>query len=182
MLAYPDFSKDFTLETDASKLRLGAILSQHQEDQKLHPVAYASRSISNAEANYAIIDLETLAVVWAVTHFRYYLYGRKKNPHTDCLSRQPVMPAPPDEDANTDVQIAQISCTTPSTVDGMLQEEPRVNTSSDGDISEEQLKDPELKPIIFYLRNGTLPEDTKLAKKVEMNLVCMQLLMIYFIL
>jgi len=50
-------------------------LSQYQEDQKLHPVAYASRSISNAEANYALMDLGTLAVVWAVTHFRYYLYG-----------------------------------------------------------------------------------------------------------
>ena len=63
VLAYPDFSKDFTLETDASKLGLGAILSQCQEDRKLHPVAYASGSISNAEANYAITDLETLAVV-----------------------------------------------------------------------------------------------------------------------
>ena len=60
VLAYPDFSKDFTLETDASKLGLGVILSQ---DQKLYPVAYASRSISNAEANYAITDLKTLAVV-----------------------------------------------------------------------------------------------------------------------
>ena len=56
VLAYPDFSKDFMLETDASKLRLGAILSQNQEDQKLHPVAYTSRSISNAEANYAITN------------------------------------------------------------------------------------------------------------------------------
>jgi len=36
----------------------------------------------------------------------------------------------------------------------MLQEEPRVNTSSDGDISEEQLKDPELKPIICILEMG----------------------------
>ena len=53
------------------------------------------------------------------------------------------MPAPPDEDANTDVQIAQISSTTLSTVDAMLQEEPWANTSSDGDISEEQLKVPE---------------------------------------
>ena len=50
----------------------------------------------------------------------------KKNPHADCLSNQPVMPAPPDEDANTDVQIAQISCTTPSTVDAMLQEQTQV--------------------------------------------------------
>ena len=68
LLCYPDFSKDFTLETDASRKRL---------------VAYASHSISSTEANYAITDLETLAVVWAVTHFRYYLYGHKVTIITD---------------------------------------------------------------------------------------------------
>ena len=51
ILAYPDFKKDFVLETDASKLGLGAILSQSQEDNRLQPVAYASRSVSAAEAN-----------------------------------------------------------------------------------------------------------------------------------
>ena len=66
VLVYPNFSKDFTLETDASKIGLGAILSQYQEDNKLHPVAYASCSVSTAESNYAITNLETLAVVWAV--------------------------------------------------------------------------------------------------------------------
>ena len=69
VLGYPDFTKDFTLETDATKVGLGAILSQYQEDQKLHPVAYASRSTSASEVNYAITNLETLGVVWAVTHF-----------------------------------------------------------------------------------------------------------------
>ena len=38
-------------------------------------MAYASRSVSIAEANYAITNLETLAVVSAITHFRYYVYG-----------------------------------------------------------------------------------------------------------
>ena len=83
LLCYPDFSRDFTLETDASRQGLGAILSQYQDDYKLHPVAYASRSISPTEANYAITDLETLAVVWAVTHFRYYLYGHRVTIITD---------------------------------------------------------------------------------------------------
>jgi len=63
VLAYPDFSKDFVIETDASRHGLGAILSQHQEDNKLHPVAYASQSVSVAKANYAITNLEMLAVV-----------------------------------------------------------------------------------------------------------------------
>ena len=51
LLAYPNFSIDFTLETDASKFGLGAILSQYQDDQKLHPVAYGSRSTVQLNAN-----------------------------------------------------------------------------------------------------------------------------------
>ena len=94
LLCYPDFSKDFTLETDASRQGLGAILSQYQDDHKLHPVAYASRSISSTEANYAITDLETLAVVWAVTHFRYYLYGHKVTIITDHAAVKAVLGAP----------------------------------------------------------------------------------------
>uniref|UniRef100_A0A1X7T4R5 Integrase catalytic domain-containing protein n=1 Tax=Amphimedon queenslandica TaxID=400682 RepID=A0A1X7T4R5_AMPQE len=41
----------------------------------MHPIAFASRSLSAGEKNYSITDLETLAVVWAVQHFRAYLYG-----------------------------------------------------------------------------------------------------------
>ena len=83
VLAYSHFSKDFTLETDASKIGLGAILSQYQDDNKLDPVVFTSRSVSIAESNYAITNLETLAVVWSVTHFKYYLYGHKVTIITD---------------------------------------------------------------------------------------------------
>ena len=94
ILAYPNFTKDFVLETDTSKHGLGAILSQCQEDNKLHPIAYASRSISAAEANYAITNLETLAVVWAITHFRYYLYGHNVTVITDHAAVKAVLGAP----------------------------------------------------------------------------------------
>ena len=40
MLAYPSFDKDFALETDASIQGIGAVLSQSQDDGRLHPVAY----------------------------------------------------------------------------------------------------------------------------------------------
>ena len=49
------------------------MLLQPQNDGKLHPVAYASRSFSAAERNP---ELETLAVVWALSHFHSYLYGQ----------------------------------------------------------------------------------------------------------
>ena len=63
---YPRLNEPFILETDASILGLGAIL---QPNGSTHPVAYASRSLNQAERNYG---LETLAVVWAVTHFNVW--------------------------------------------------------------------------------------------------------------
>ena len=75
ILVHPDFDLDFVLETDASIDGLGAILSQRKSDDKLHPVAYASRSTSFVNKRYSVTELETLAVVWAVQHFRAYLYA-----------------------------------------------------------------------------------------------------------
>ena len=42
VLAFTDYTKDFLLETDASKEGLGAVLSQKQEDGQFHPVAYGT--------------------------------------------------------------------------------------------------------------------------------------------
>ena len=44
---------------------------------------YASRALSPGERNYGITELETLAVVWAVTHLRAYLYGSHVTTYTD---------------------------------------------------------------------------------------------------
>ena len=94
VLAYPRVEDPFVLETDASILGLGAILSQHQPDGTVHPVAYASRSLNQAERNYGITELETLAVVWAVTHFRAYLYGNRVKVYTDHSAVKAVLLAP----------------------------------------------------------------------------------------
>ena len=63
ILSYPDFKKKFFIETDASKVGLGAMLSQsHSYDgiSERLPVAYASQSLNETERNYRITDLETL--------------------------------------------------------------------------------------------------------------------------
>ncbi|KAF8747997.1 hypothetical protein RHS01_11132 [Rhizoctonia solani] len=52
VLAHPDESKPYTLETDASGAAMGAVLSQRKEDGCLHPVAFMSASFSPAELNY----------------------------------------------------------------------------------------------------------------------------------
>jgi len=83
VLAYPDFSKPFLLHTDTSGKGLGAVLEQEQADGKNHPIAYASRTLSKHEQRYRITELETLAVVWSLRHFRAYLYGHKCTVYTD---------------------------------------------------------------------------------------------------
>ena len=74
VLAFTDYTKDFLLETDASKEGLGAVLSQKQEDGWFHPVAYGSWALTTHEKNYHSTKLEFLALKWAVTeHFKEYL-------------------------------------------------------------------------------------------------------------
>ena len=63
VLVYPDFKKKFLLFTDGSYIRLRAVLAQLDDNNKEHVIAYASRSISNAERNYAPTELECLAAV-----------------------------------------------------------------------------------------------------------------------
>ena len=73
-LAFADYTKDFLLETDASKEGLGAVLSQKQEDGWFHLVAYGSWALSTHEKNYHSTKLEFLALKWAVMeHFKEYL-------------------------------------------------------------------------------------------------------------
>lgn len=78
ILAFPDFSQPFTLNTDASNFALGAVLSQNNR-----PICYASRTLNKHEINYSVIEKELLAVVWSTKYFRPYLFGRKFTIETD---------------------------------------------------------------------------------------------------
>ena len=77
VLGYPEFSRPFDLETDASLQALAAILSQRDTNAKSMVIAYASRSMRPNEkmmCNYSLAKLELLALKWAVTEkFRNYL-------------------------------------------------------------------------------------------------------------
>ena len=77
ILRRPDFSRPFMVYTDWSTTAIGAILAQEDPDipQGEYVVAYASRKLASAERNYSATEGECLAAVWAVKHFRCYLWG-----------------------------------------------------------------------------------------------------------
>ena len=76
ILSLPDFNIQFILETDASDDCIGAALMQ-KVDNKDCPIAFFSRSMTNAEKNYDTSQKELLAVVKAVDHFRQFLYSKE---------------------------------------------------------------------------------------------------------
>ena len=87
VLIHPDFTKPFILYTDASRLGLGTALYQVSErDQKEHPVLFISRSLKSAEKNYTAMELECLALVWALKKLSHYVDGAELTVHTDHIA------------------------------------------------------------------------------------------------
>ncbi len=76
-LCFPDYSLPFILDTDASDVGIGAVLSQRHNDGSERVIAYASRTLSQPERRYCVTRRELLAVVTFVQQFRSYLLGRE---------------------------------------------------------------------------------------------------------
>ena len=83
VLVFRNFAECLILETDASGLGLGAVLSQKQLDGKVAPIAYASRTLQQHKKNYGISELEALAVVLGCQTFKTYLYDHPCDVITD---------------------------------------------------------------------------------------------------
>ncbi|PAA92863.1 hypothetical protein BOX15_Mlig004203g3 [Macrostomum lignano] len=87
VLAYPEFNTDpqvyFVLDTDASDVRIGAVLNQVQSDGVERPIAYYSRKMRQSESRYPITRKELLAIVDSLKYFRFYLVGKRFKVRTD---------------------------------------------------------------------------------------------------
>ena len=70
VLGYPDFHREFILESDASLKGLGAVMPQQDNTGKVHALAYASRTLRPSEQsmyNDRSAKLELLTLKWTVT-------------------------------------------------------------------------------------------------------------------
>ena len=94
VLAYYDVDKEVTIQCDASKEAVGAVLLQEGR-----PVAYASRKLRESEINWAPIEKEMLTIVFSRQKFREYILGKTIVVQTDhkpleTILRKPIATAP----------------------------------------------------------------------------------------
>jgi len=82
LLTHYDPEKKLTLTCDASPDGVGAVLSHHDESGE-RPIAYASRTLNQAERNYSQLDREGLGIIFGVKKFHKFLFGRNFTIVTD---------------------------------------------------------------------------------------------------
>jgi len=73
---------EYRLDTDASNLSIGAVLSQVQNGEE-RVIAYGSRTLNSSEKNYCVTRRELLAIVYFTKQFRTYLLGNEFLLRTD---------------------------------------------------------------------------------------------------
>ena len=76
MLWNPDFSAEFVLQTDASERGIGAVLLMNKDSER-HPIVYLSKKLLPREQNFATVEKECYAIVWAIQRFCKYLYSKE---------------------------------------------------------------------------------------------------------
>ncbi|GBN98802.1 Retrovirus-related Pol polyprotein from transposon 297 [Araneus ventricosus] len=82
VLFAPDFKREFIVQTDASDLGVGVILTQRINGEE-HPILYLSRKFSGPEKRYSATERECAAIIFAIKKLRYYLDGQKFKIETD---------------------------------------------------------------------------------------------------
>ncbi len=186
VLAYPDFSKEFILQTDASGYALGAVLSQIFEEKE-RPIAYASRTLRQGEKNFSTIEKECLAIIFAIKHFHCYLFGRKFKLITDHAPLRWLMnmKEPTGRLARWSLALQQYDFdiyhkpgVTHKNADALSRIVATASFNSYSwyktSVTEEEFKrlqseDPELGPILQFLKSHKLPEGEEKARHIAIQ-------------
>lgn len=71
VLAFVDFESPYVVNTDASSVALGVVLSLKKEHGELHPIQFACRTPTSAERNYFVCERDALAVVFALIKYLF---------------------------------------------------------------------------------------------------------------
>ncbi len=83
VLAHYNLKLPLCLAADASAYGIGAVISHCYADGTERPIAFASRTLTATEKNYAQLEKEALSLVFGVRKFHQYLYGRSFTLYTD---------------------------------------------------------------------------------------------------
>ena len=173
------------------------MLAQKQDDDTMRPIAYASRTLQPHETNYRSTESEALAVVWAVKHFRRYLYGHKCYVYTDHEALKSLLNTPHPsgklarwglalQEVDLDIHYqsgkvnqnadalsrqplsTEVKCEQPFEIVASLTPGAPPQ-GGEVDLSSQQSMDPELLEIIDCVAIDTLPEDPKRAQKLALT-------------
>lgn len=77
LLVHYDAKKPLRLQCDASHYGIGAVISHIMPNGEERPIAFASRTLTKSEKNYAHIEKEALSLIFGVKKYHKYLYGRR---------------------------------------------------------------------------------------------------------
>ena len=78
VLAYPNYSREFEIYTDALSKQLGSVITQGKS-----PLAFFSRKLSTAQQKYSVTKVELLAIMDTLKEFKGMLWGQRLKIYTD---------------------------------------------------------------------------------------------------